>query len=131
MHTELDINQITYGREDNLPGSEAALQKACADYCAWKNLLYFHPPNGGFRNAKEAARFKGEGVRPGVSDLIILEPRGDRHGLMVELKAGKNTLTAEQVEFLRQAWRRGYSVAVCYNFDAFKAVVDHYLKKTT
>lgn len=128
MHTDLDIDQITYGNEARLPGSESDLQKVCAEYLDYLKVLYFHPPNGGLRNLKEAARFKAEGVKPGVSDLVILEPRADRHGLMVELKVGKNTLSDYQVEYLRACWRRGYAVAVCYTFDAFKAVVDRYLK---
>ena len=35
-------------------------------------LVAWHTPNGGKRNAVEAARFKAMGVRPGVSDLVAV-----------------------------------------------------------
>lgn len=124
---QLNLEEITHGQNANLPGNEAALQRACCKYLDLLNVLYFHPPNGGYRNYKEAARFKSEGVKPGVSDLVILEPRGEKHGLMIELKVGRNTLTDHQIEYLRAAWKRGYAVAVCYTFYAFKTVLDKYL----
>jgi len=34
--------------------------------------LIFHIPNGGKRNAREAARFKRMGVKAGVPDLFLL-----------------------------------------------------------
>lgn len=37
-----------------------------------KILLFFAVPNGGWRNPVVAAKLKAEGVRSGVSDLIIL-----------------------------------------------------------
>jgi hypothetical protein len=35
-------------------------------------LVWFHVPNGGWRQHTEAARFVGLGVKPGVADLIFL-----------------------------------------------------------
>lgn len=48
--------------------------------------LLFHIPNGGSRGKAEAARFKMEGVKPGVPDLFLPVPRGPWHGLFIELK---------------------------------------------
>lgn len=123
----MKIEDITYGKEKRLPGLEADLQKSCANYLRWKKVFFFHPPNGGYRLKSTGGRLKSEGVIAGVSDLVILEPRGAYHGLMIELKVGRNTLSLAQIDYLRKCWKKGYSVAVCYNFDAFKKVVDKYL----
>lgn len=47
----------------------------------------FHVPNGGYRLGKEAGRMKAQGVKAGVSDLVIRQARGGWHGLYLELKA--------------------------------------------
>lgn len=36
------------------------------------NVVYFHVPNGGTRNAAEGARLKASGVKAGVPDLVFL-----------------------------------------------------------
>lgn len=35
------------------------------------NVVYFHVPNGGSRNAAEGARFKQIGVKAGIPDLVF------------------------------------------------------------
>lgn len=124
-----DINAHTYGKEAKLPGSEASLQKACVQYLEWhpKKPLFFHPPNGGTRHRIEAAKFKAQGVKAGVPDIMIMETTVFCGGLCVELKAGKGQVRKEQKEWLEKLHDRGYLVAVCYTFDAFKTIVDNYL----
>lgn len=65
-------------------------------------------PNGGQRNPREAARLKAEGVKPGVSDLLLPLRRDGFHGLWLELKAPGNTPTKLQHEWLRRMARAGY-----------------------
>lgn len=48
--------------------------------------LLFAVPNGGSRSKVEAAIMQGEGVTPGVSDLILLVARGNYNGLCIEMK---------------------------------------------
>lgn len=141
----IDKNNIPhYGKDAKLPGSEDALQKACCQYLEWhpRRPLYFHPANGGSRNKVEAAKFKGMGVKAGVSDLVILEPNtiifgpgihdevsiDGYYGLMVELKAANGKLSEAQTDFLLAAQKRGYKIAVVYTFDEFKTLIDNYLK---
>ena len=73
---------------------EDSLQKACVawfDHAYPELSLYLHhSPNGGFRNASEAAKFKAMGVRAGFPDLVLLVPRGKRPFLAIELKYGRN-----------------------------------------
>jgi hypothetical protein len=60
-------------------------------------LVYFHCPNGGKRRKVEAAIMKGLGVRPGVSDLILLR---NGHAYALELKADGGRPTVDQMEFI-------------------------------
>ena len=102
---------------------EDDLQMQVADYL---NLLpsigyygWFHVPNGGKRNPREAARFKRMGVKAGVPDIIIeSKTNGAPYGAFIELKAGKNTETDEQrvwsTRLIVYSGRRG---ALCRSLD--------------
>lgn len=76
---------------------------------------FFAIPNGGKRSAITAAILKAEGVRAGVLDTFLPYPAGGKHGLWIEFKAGKNTLSAEQRDFAVDAMANGYAVGVAYS----------------
>lgn len=67
------------------------------------------------------------GYQKGTPDVIILEPRGPYHGLVIEIKWGDNTTSPEQDEFLDRAKARGYLTAVCYTHSEIVKTVDEYL----
>lgn len=62
--------------------TEADEQKTVIRWCIlmegrWPELEYiYHVPNGGSRNAREAANLKAQGVKPGVPDLELPVARG-------------------------------------------------------
>lgn len=58
------------------------------------DCVWFHVPNGGLRNKREAARFRAMGVLPGVPDLVFIMP-GPRV-LFLELKRRRGKPSAEQ-----------------------------------
>jgi hypothetical protein len=95
----------------------------------------FHPANGGLRSFQTAARMKLLGVRPGVSDLILLVARGEYHGLVVEMKAvsargRKGTLQPSQKAFMEFERAAGYCVHICYDrFSAIRALTDYLEQK--
>jgi len=99
-----------------------------AEYIPELKLMH-HIPNGGSRTASEGARFKREGVKAGVSDICLPLPRGEYHGLYIELKAvnGRKATTA-QFDFLRDVKAVGYYGAVCYGFDEAREAIEKYLK---
>lgn len=83
--------------------SEYQIQKAL---CMWldgvpgqflpallPDVVYFHPPNGGFRNPLEAKRLKDTGVKAGIFDLVFFH-RGAFH--LLELKDEKGKLSKSQ-----------------------------------
>lgn len=99
----------------------------------WWSKHLFHVPNGGRRNFKEAARFKGLGVRPGIPDFVLALPAGPYAGLYLEMKSrgdrGKRgSPSVEQLEYLERFASVGYCTAQAYGFDAAYAVLLWYTK---
>lgn len=91
------------------------------------NLL-FHIPNEGKRSQWTGARMRSEGLKSGVPDLCLPVARSGYHGLYIELKAGKNKPTANQLVWLEALEAQGYKTAVCYGWEAAKTVIEAYLK---
>ena len=89
----------------------------------------FHVPNGGKRNITTAKRLKAEGVKAGVPDICLPVPRGQYHGLYIELKAGKNTTTENQDRWLEFLKQQGYCAAVCYGWEKVSKVILRYLNQ--
>ena len=87
----------------------------------------FHIPNGGSRNKAEAANLKRQGVRAGVPDLCIPVANGGYHGLYIEMKAGKNKPTDNQVRWLELLRRNGYAAFVCYGADSAIECIRRYM----
>ena len=88
----------------------------------------FHVPNGGERGKAEAARFKAEGVKPGVPDIFLPIPRGPYHGLFIELKRQKGgRVSAEQRIWLEALLTQGYMATVCYGWKDAAATIEDYL----
>jgi len=111
---------------------ESNLQKSCV---TWFRLQYpryakllIAVPNGGKRNAREAAIMKGEGVVPGVADLLLLIRRGRHGSLGIEMKAGKGHQSVNQ-----KAWEEDYvnysnKYVICRSLESFMEAVNNYLK---
>ena len=77
--------------------------------------LLFHIPNGGRRDAAEAANLKRQGVKPGVPDLFLPVARGGYHGLFIELKRRDGgRLSDYQKRWLHLLQRQGYAAVVCH-----------------
>ena len=112
---------------------EEDLQAACVEWFryAWRKYwrLLFAVPNGGSRNAKEAANLKRSGVVPGVADLLLLVPNKYYGALCIEMKAGKNEQSDAQKEWESAAVEAGNQYAVCRSVDEFMDIVNKYLKE--
>ena len=112
---------------------ESGQQEALFSWAAYNTgrmpeLEYMHHvPNGGKMDAATAVALKRQGVKAGVPDIVLPAPRGEYHGLYIELKAGKNKTTEKQrkwLEFLRQ---QGYYTAVCYGWQLAAGLIERYL----
>ncbi len=110
---------------------EDNLQIACVRWfsCQHPNLerLLHHSPNGGFRNAREAGRFKAMGTRAGFPDLVLMLPRGGFGSLCIEMKSPTGTLSTAQKEWQRQAEYAGNKYTVCRSIDEFTQIINRYL----
>ena len=117
----------------NYSRTEADEQKAVIQWCIlmegrWPELEYiYHVPNGGSRNAREAANLKAQGVKPGVPDLELPVARGAYTGLHIELKHGKSTVSLEQKRWLRTLKKMGRCAVVCYEAEAAIKTIQEYL----
>jgi hypothetical protein len=92
-----------------------------------KDLPWCSVPNGGKRNAREAALLKAEGVQAGVPDWLCFvasmteEPPCDDppsflwHGLAIEFKSpsGKGKVSPAQQEWHERLRDQGWLVEVC------------------
>lgn len=110
---------------------EDNLQKACV---TWFRLQYPHHrqmlfavPNGGNRNAREAARLKAQGVTAGVSDLILLVSSSKHNSLCIELKIGKGKQSLNQIEWEKSAISHGNAYVICRTIDEFIEIINLYL----
>lgn len=65
--------------------------------------LIFAVPNGGSRHIREAANLKRQGVKPGVSDVIVLIPKKGFASLCIEFKTKVGKQSEYQKEFQKQA----------------------------
>jgi len=110
---------------------EDDLQIACMSWLslAYPDIVAFFIPNGGKRNAREAARFKKMGVKKGIPDIHIAEPSGEYHGLYIELKSGKNRLTDNQKQVISKLMKNKYRCEVCYSLEDFMNSINNYLKQ--
>lgn len=99
----------------------------------WPELrLLHHIPNGGSRNAIEAARLKAQGVKPGVPDIFLPCAKKGFYGLYIELKRQKGGRVSEEQKSMIDALRdEGYKVAVCKGWEEAKNVITEYMNDRT
>jgi hypothetical protein len=72
----------------------------------------FAVPNGGIRDMRTATGLRAEGVKAGVADLCLPEPRHGFHGAWLELKKAKGTIKRQQWDWLLARHRGGYFVRI-------------------
>ena len=109
--------------------TEAEEQIAVADYLRARRVFFHHSPNEGKNEVQYIVKQKRLGMRVGFPDIIIFEPRGNYHGLAIELKREKGGRVSEaQKECLDELNARGYLAVVCRGFTEAKDVIDRYLK---
>lgn len=114
--------------------NEGRIQAECFawfwnDYPQYRKLL-FHVPNENDRsdsNIIQGAIRKSLGVVAGVSDLILLVPKGLYHGLCIEMKDEKGLQRPAQIEWQSLVEAQGYRYCLCRNLAQFKNVISDYL----
>lgn len=94
--------------------------------------LLHHSPNGGRRNAREAARFKRMGTRPGFPDLLLAIPSNRHPYLAVELKTTSRGSGQSdcQREYQRKIEAAGGLYVIVRTLAEFEQTVNGYLADT-
>lgn len=130
--TEEDI------RKQEMKYSETKIQHTCVEWfrSAFPKVanLLFAIPNGGLRTPKSGAMRKYEGAIAGVSDLILLFPRGGKCSLCIEMKtprvkgksAGKQS--SAQTDWQELVESHGSVYVVCRGLIEFIECVCAYLR---
>jgi hypothetical protein len=110
---------------------ESIIQKHCVAWFRMQHQQYagllFAIPNGGQRKKATAGIIKAEGVVRGVADLFLSVPRGQFHGMYVEMKTYKGRQSPEQVAFENAVIMQGYRYEVCHCVEDFIHEISTYL----
>ena len=92
---------------------EAQLQHLLVNWLESKDILFVASNVGGMNlGARVGAIRKRLGVRAGVPDLLILEPRGKYHGMALELKVKGGKISDEQTQFTQRLTDKGYYAVI-------------------
>ena len=92
--------------------------------------LLFHVPNENDRcdgNAIQGAIRKSLGIVPGVSDLILLIPRGGYGAFLIEMKDEHGTQKPAQKEWQSIVEAQGYKYIICRSLEQFQIEIYNYL----
>lgn len=110
---------------------EFLIQCALANHLRYnhQDVLFTIAPSGIFLPVWIGAKFKAMGYRKGTTDMLILEPRGIYHGLLLEVKkvGGQLSQDGSQASFLIAADARGYKAVCCMGYDIAVKTIDAYL----
>lgn len=106
---------------------QVALIKWCDAHRVAKHI--FAIPNGSNKSMASAAKFKREGLRSGVPDLFLPEPRRGYHGLFIEMKRQKGGATSQaQDDWLLYLASNRYCTMVARGADEAIERIEWYLK---
>jgi acyl-CoA hydrolase len=84
-------------------------------------------PNGGYRPKRTAAMMKAEGQKAGVPDIWVPVVRGNKNGLVIEMKKGYNKPTDDQVLWLNRMVAQNWVAFVAYHRDTARKLILRYL----
>lgn len=111
---------------------EHRIQSACVrwfarEYQEFDGLL-FAVPNGGRRDLRTGAMLREEGVRAGVSDLLLLVPTVRYHALCIEMKTQCGRQHPSQRKWQQAVEAEGYKYVLCRSLEDFIREVSSYMR---
>jgi hypothetical protein len=112
-----------------MKNEEALIQEAVINYinAQYPNLLYCASAGGVRTSMKQAIKMKRTGYVKGFPDLFIYEPKGQWHGLAIEMKTAKGVMSQHQKDWQNELIKRGYIAVTCKSFDQAQIIIDEYL----
>ncbi len=125
------VNSLTITKNKIIKkGSEADVQRAIIRFIRhYAPKTLYCATNGGVKlSYMQAARMKLTGYVAGIPDLIIFEPRGQYHGLTIEVKKDKASKpSAVQKEWMDELNKRNYRAVCCHSVDEAIKEIETYL----
>lgn len=122
------------------PISEKVLTRHVCDYLKlqYPGLIFTVDSSGMRLTQGQAVQMTHLRSSRGLPDLMIFEPRGEYHGLFIELKRDGTRLMKkdgnyasdhirEQDEMLQRLTDLGYVAMFAIGFDSAKTIIDNYL----
>lgn len=91
--------------------------------------VFFAVPNGGKRTYRQASWLKEEGMKPGVSDMLLLKSTSQYGFLCIENKTQKGRQKPEQKVFQFEVERHGGKYIIVRSIDDFIQAIDNYLNE--
>jgi len=119
---------IVANNYDKYLGKEDVLQRSVIAYlkAQYPEAFVVHIPNEGRRSFFERYKFKVLGGVSGMPDIMIFNPNKKRNGLAVELKAGTNKPTKNQLECLQKLQNYNWEAFWSADFEYIKQRIDQY-----
>lgn len=90
--------------------------------------MLFHIPNEGKRSLREGANLKKAGLKKGVPDLFLPVPRGEYHGLFIEMKRVDGKAREEQQWWINRLIEEGYYAVVCCGWKRAATILVQYME---
>lgn len=116
---------------------EDNLQRACVRFFDYahhaERLLLHHSPNEGLlpRTARDGAKRKAMGCRPGFPDLVLLLPRRGYAYLCIELKTPTGRQSLAQREYQEAVEAAGGRYEICRTIEDFINIIEDYMNDQT
>lgn len=110
---------------------ESDIQEFVVNYLriSYPKALYCASAGGMRTSMRQAIKMKRTGYVKGVPDLQIFEPRGEYHGLLLEIKTKKGVASPEQKEWIELLNKRGYKAIICKGTDECMKAIDNYFNE--
>ena len=111
------------------PESEANQQEIVIKYLrlSYPHALYCASAGGMWTSDSQRIKMAKTGYVKGFPDLFVYEPRGEFHGLAIEMKRVKGSkIEPEQIEWQEQLRNRGYASYICKGNEEAIKVIDEY-----
>lgn len=116
-------------RQDEHHAQVALFQWAALESRRWPELEDMFATLNGLRlTIGQAVKAKAAGMTKGIADIWLPVPRGDYHGLVIELKKAKGGKKSdEQVKRIARLVSRGYFACFCAGFDEARETIENYM----
>lgn len=94
----------------------------------YPQALIYSIPNSATRSIRQTMWLRAEGLSAGVPDLCVPMPKGEYHGMYIEVKVGKNKPTEAQKKWLEKLTAQGYFCSVVYGFGEAQKIIKFYME---